>query len=184
LTEGDAALTTAAVTDGTIKILVPSVEDLTIECAGSRLDSENLQIEDVDKGFASKLTFLACSTTKPATGCALENQPTAISTNPILVLAALRSGEEDKITVTPETGCIFTAISFNEADRCAFDGLEALKGAFTLGVPTGQLELESQTIVGLGSVENNSLDVSTLPAYIVGGRALLKLASGSKWSFH
>jgi hypothetical protein len=179
-----AAIATTAVVDEKIKFLAPAVIDLTIECAGSTLDSENGKIEGTDKSFASKLTFLACSTVKPATGCAIESQPVGISTNPILALAALKSGEEDKVTFTPETGKVFAEIAFSSADTCAFNGLEGVKGAFTLGVPTGQLELESQALVGLGSLENNSLEVANSKAYVVGGKSLLRLASGSKWSFH
>jgi hypothetical protein len=178
-----AAIATKAVVDEKIKFLVPAVEDLTIECAGSTLDSENGKIEGTDKSFASKLTFLACSTIKP-TGCALESQPVGISTTPILALAALKSGEEDKVTFTPETGKTFAEITFSEANTCSLSGIEGLKGAFTLGVPTGQLELESQALVGLGSIENNSLEVFSSKVYLIGGKSLLRLASGSKWSFH
>lgn len=178
-----AALATTALVDEKTKLLMPSVEDLTIECAGETLDGVEPRIEPPDKSFASKLTFLGCSTVKPATGCALQGQPTAISTNPILALAVLKSGEEDKVTFIPETGKTFTEFSFNEANTCAFSGLEGIKGSVTLGAPTGQLEQERQPIVGLGSFENNSLEVANSKAYLVGGKALLKLASGSKWSF-
>src|ERR1700723_318791 len=73
-----ATLTTAAVVDETTKLLVPSVQDLTVECTGSTLDGVSPRIEPSDKGFAASLTFLACKTTKPASGCAIQGEPTSI----------------------------------------------------------------------------------------------------------
>jgi hypothetical protein len=180
---GTAPLTTAAVVDAKTKLLVPSVEDLTIECAGSTLDGVEPRIEGTDRGFASSLTFLACSTINPATNCKIESQPVGISTNPILALAALKAGEEDKVTFTPETGKVFASIAFSTTNTCAFNGVEGVKGSVTVGAPGGTLESETHSIVGLGSVENNSLEVANSKAYLIGGNALLKLASGSKWSF-
>ena len=178
-----AALSTTALVDEKTKLLVPTVEDLTIECAGETLDGENPRIEPSDKGFASKLTFLACSTIKPMSGCNIASQPASISTNPILALAALKSGEEDKVTFTPETGKVFAEIEFASTNTCPFNGLEGVKGSVTVGAPTGTLELLSQPIVGLGMTENNSLEVANSKAYLIGGKALLTLASDSKWSF-
>src|SRR6202041_1882808 len=106
------------------------------------------------------ITALACSTTKPASGCAISSQPTAISTNPLLASVVLGTGEEDRITVKAETKTTLAEISFNEANTCAFNGLEPVKGAVTLGAPTGQLESSLQAITGLGSAENNSLEVA------------------------
>jgi hypothetical protein len=177
-----AALTTSALVDEKTKLLVPAIEDLTIECKGETLDGENPRIEGADKGFASKLTFLECSTVKPGE-CRLEPETKPIATNPILALAALKSGEEDKVTFTPETKAVFAEIAFSETNKCAFNGVEGVKGSVVVGAPTGTLELETQPIVGLGSVENNSLEVGGSKAFLIGGKALLKLASGSKWSF-
>jgi hypothetical protein len=181
---GTAALLSTALVDEKTKLLVPSLEDLTLECVGETLDGENPTLIAPDKGFASKLTFLGCSTVKPASGCAIEAQPVGISTVPILALAALKTGEEDKVTFTPETKKIFTEIPFSSTNTCAFNGLEAVTGSVTVGAPTGTLELLNQAIVGLGSFENNSLEIGgTNKAYLVGGKALLRLASDSKWSF-
>jgi hypothetical protein len=181
--KGSAALSTAAVVHEKTKLLVPSVQDLTVECSGSTLDGVSPRIESSDKGFASKLTFLGCSTIKPTTGCNIESQPQPISTNPILALAFRGTGEEDRVTFTPETGKVFAEIQFASTNTCAFNGLEGVKGSVTVGAPTGTLELLSQPIVGLGMTENNSLEVANSKAYLIGGKALLTLASDSKWSF-
>jgi hypothetical protein len=180
---GTAALATTALVDEKTKLLVPAVEDLTIECAGETLDGENPTLIAPDKGFATSLKFLGCSSVKPASGCAIESQPTAIPTTAILALAALKTGEEDKVTFTPETGKVFAEIAFSTANTCAFNGVEGVHGSVTVGAPTGTLELLNQAIVGLGSFENNSLEVASSKAYLVGGKALLRLASDSKWSF-
>jgi hypothetical protein len=177
-------LSTTAAVDATTKLLVPAVEDLTIECSGTTLDGTTARIEPPDKGFAAKLTFLACKTIKPVSTCQIESEPTSISTNPILALVARGAGEEDRVAFTPETGKVFAQIQFLESNTCAFNGLEGVKGSVTVGAPTGTLELLSQAIVGLGSVENNSLEVANSKAFLIGGKALLTLASDSKWSFH
>jgi len=181
---GSAALATTALVDEPTKLLVPTIQDLTIECTGEVLDGENPRIEAPDKGFASSLKFLACNTTKPASGCALEvvNQP--ITTLPILALVVLGKGEEDRVTFTPETKSTFATFKFSESNTCAFNGEEAVKGSVTIGAPTGQLDLLTQAIVGLGSVENNSLEIGTAnKAFLIGGKALLKLANDATWSF-
>jgi hypothetical protein len=178
-----AALTTAAAVDEDFKLLVPAVEDLTIECTGTTLDGIGPRIEGTDKSFASSLKILGCKTIKPL-GCPIEAQPVTITTNAILVLAALKSGEADKLTYFGEAGDTITVIRFGEANTCAFNSEEGVKGSVTLGAPTGELELENQAVVGLGSFENNSLEVANSKAYVIGGKALLRLASGSKWSFH
>ena len=180
-----AALTTAAVVDEPSKLLVPSLGDLTIECTGSRLDETKPEIIVGDTGKAESLKFLTCNTTHPASGCALEKANEAISTNPINTRAFLGKGEEDRILFSPQTRPIFTELAFHEPDECAFEGLTAVKGSVTLGAPTGQLELLNQAIVGLGSVENNSLEIGsgTTKAYLLGGKTLLRLANDSKWSF-
>ena len=58
-----------------------------------------------------------------------------------------------------------------------------MNGSVRVNAPTGQTEEELQAIEGQGSFENNSLEVAGDKSYIEGGKALLKLASGSKWSF-
>jgi hypothetical protein len=180
---GTAPLATTALVDEKTKLLVPTIEDLTIECAGETIDLENPALIAPDKVFATKLTFLGCSTVKPPTHCEIEAQPVGISTNPVLALAALKTGEEDKVTFTPGTGKIFAEIAFSGGNTCAFNGVEGVKGSVTVGAPTGTLELLNQAIGGIGSIENNSLEVANSKAYLVGGKILLKLASDSKWSF-
>jgi len=182
---GSAPLATTAVVDEATKLLVPTLGDLTVVCSGSTLDGAKPEITAGDTGKAESLRFLACNTTHPATGCALKTANETISTNPINARAFLGKGEEDRVLFSPQTPPIFTEIPFAEKNECAFEGLTAVKGSVTIGAPTGQLELLSQLITGLGSVENNSLEIGsgTTKAYLIGGGALLRLASDSKWSF-
>ena len=178
-----AALSTTAAVDQTTKLLVPSVGDLTIECSGTTLDGINPEIKNPDRGFAAALRFLTCNTVTPA-NCELSNPNETITTSEILARAFLGAGEEDRVLFSPETKATFANIAFASTNTCAFTSTQAVKGAVTIGAPTGQLELAAQAIVGLGSVENNSLEIgSGNKAYLIGGKALLTLQSGSKWSF-
>jgi hypothetical protein len=73
---------------------------------------------------------------------------------------------------------------FSETNTCAFNGEEPVTGSLVAGAPTGQLSLLAQALTGLGSTEgNNSLQIASQKAYLDGGKALLTLASDSKWSF-
>jgi hypothetical protein len=179
---GSAALTNQALVDATSTLLVPAL-GLSIVCGGHFLDGTDPLIIAPDKGFASALTFLGCNTTAPASGCALEEKEQPIATNPILARAFLGTGEEDRVLFSPETKGIFANIKFSEKNTCAFNGIEPVKGSLIAGAPTGRLNLATQPLVGLGSVENHSLEIGTQPAFLDGGRALLALVSGSTWSF-
>ena len=186
LLSGTTPLATTAVVDENTKLLVPSLLDLTIECTGRTLDGEDPKIEDPDAGFASSLKFLSCNTIKPMTGCALESANQTVATLPILARAYLGVDEEDRILLSPEKDTTLAEINFDETNSCAFASIEPVKGSVIIGVPTGQLELLNQAIVSLGSTENNSLEIGRSTgnkAYLVGGKALLKLANDLKWSF-
>jgi len=120
----------------------------------------------------------------PAAGCALQEKNQPIATNAVLSRAFLGSGEEDRILFAPETKGVFTEFSFNEANTCAFNGVEVVKGELIAGAPTGQLELLTQSLTFLNSTENNSLEIGGgNKALLDGGHLLLTLASDSKWSF-
>jgi hypothetical protein len=178
-----ASLSTQALVDEESTLLVPGL-NLAIKCNGKSLDSTNPQIIGSDKGFASALSFLGCSTIIPATGCELEAQPTAVSTVPILALATKGTGEAAKITFTPETKTTFADLQFKPGNECAFKGIQPATGSVVAGLPTGQLSLLAQALTGLGSTEgNNSLQIGGFKAFLDGGRALLTLASDLKWAF-
>jgi hypothetical protein len=180
-----AALSAAAKEDGSIKFLVPEIADLTVECAGAAFDAVSPEIVGPGAtGRASSLRFLSCNTTKPPSGCALEEANETIATTSINVKESLATGTEDRILFTPQTGKTFTEVRFNESNTCPFDGIEPIKGSVAGSVPTGQTEAAAQALVALGSVENNSLEVGAgNKVQVTGGRALQTLVSGSKWSF-
>jgi hypothetical protein len=179
---GTANLATTAVVHEATKLLVPSLEDLTITCSGSSLDGSEPRIEALDKGFAKSLTFLTCNTGKP--NCELEEANQPIGTFPLLVLAELGTKESVKLLFEPETKRTFAEIKFLGTNTCALAGGEPVKGLLTLSSPDGQLELLSHLIETLGSFENNSLEIGAgNKAYLIGGKALLRLQSDSKWSF-
>lgn len=179
-----AALSTAAKEDESVKFSVPTF-GLTVECAGATFDAVSpLIVGPGGTGGASSLKFLSCNTTKPASGCALEEANATISTIGINVKESLATGIEDRILFTPRTKNTFAEVKFNEGNTCAFDGTEPVKGSVIGSVPIGQTESTTQALVALGSVENNSLEVGSGNKVIVaGGKALQVLAGGSKWSF-
>jgi hypothetical protein len=182
LGDGSAALSTQALVDQESTLLVPTL-NLAIKCNGHFLDELKPQIFGLDRGFAAALTFLGCNTVTPA-GCELEEKNQPIETTAILTLAVKGTKESVNITFKPEIGTTFTNIKFSEANECAFNGVEPVTGSFVDGVPTGQLSLLAQPLVGLGSTEgNNSLLVAGHSVLLDGGSALLTLASDSKWSF-
>jgi hypothetical protein len=180
---GSAALATAAVVHEPTKLLIPTFEHLTITCSGSLLDGTEPRIEALDKVFAESLRFLACNTNKA--NCALEETNQTIPTLPILELATLGTKESVKLNVVPETKAEFADIKLSESNTCALIGLLTVKGSVNITSPDGQLELLSHLIEDLGSFENNSLEIAGAgnKAYLVGGKALLRLQSDSKWSF-
>jgi hypothetical protein len=177
-----AALNTQALVDEESTLLIPVLK-IAIKCNGHFLDGLDPLIIGPNKGFASALTFLGCSTITPP-GCELKEQPTAIATNAILATAAKGPGESVRAAFTPETTTTFAHIFFAEANECAFKGNEPVTGSLVAGGPTGQLSLLAQALVGLGSTEgNNSLQIAGDKSFLDGGSALLTLASDSKWSF-
>jgi len=179
---GSAALSPQALVDAFSTLLVPALI-LSVQCNGHFLDGLNPQITAPNTGSASALTFLGCNTTAPATGCALEKTNQPVETQPILATAYLGAGESVRILFKPETKNTFAKLDFSEANTCAFDGPEPVQGQLTATSPDGQLELLAHILSGLGSVENNSLEIGGDKAYLDGGAALLTLSSDSKWSF-
>jgi hypothetical protein len=179
---GSAALATTAQVDAaaTLTIVPGTGAKVKIVCSGSLLRGEKPEIDSTNTGMASKLTFEGCATTEP-TKCALSSS--TINTNPISATVTTATAPADHVTFTPLTKKTFAEVPFSATNTCAFNEPEPVNGAVTVNAPTGQTENGSQAIEGLGSIENNSLEVAGDKSFIEGGKALLKLASGSKWSF-
>lgn len=176
-----AALTNTAKVDSDAKLNIPAA-GIKILCSGSTLDGEAAEIIGANEGKAKSLIFTGCAVTEPATGCTLEES--TIKTLAVTATVTKGTGEADIATFTPQTKNTFAEIPFSGTNTCAFNEKEPAKGAVKVNAPTGQLELLSQIIEGLGSIENNSLEVAKDKSFIEGGKALLTLASDSKWSFH
>lgn len=178
-----AALSTGVVVDEPATLLVPALS-LSVVCSGGDIDELGIVVEPVDRELIESRRYLSCNTTKPATGCALTEKNQSITFGPARGRAFLATSPEDRILLSAATKGTLAEINFSEANTCAFAGPEPVKGSVTLGLPTGQTESVAQAVTGLGSVENNSLEIGAgNKAFIDGGRALSTLASGSKWSF-
>jgi hypothetical protein len=183
LKSGSAAIATTAAVDGDFRLLMP-VQKVTILCTATVLQGTAPRIiGGTNKGFAQSLIFEGCATTEPASGCSLEES--TVPTEPVLGAVTLATAPADRVTFTPETGKLFAQIPFKEGNTCAFSGKQPVKGSVVINAPTGQTESETQAIEGLGSVENNSLEVGSGNKAFIDptGKALLVLASKSKWSF-
>jgi hypothetical protein len=154
---------------------------IKILCNGTILLILRVQLDPPNVLLIEHLILEGCSTIEPATKCVLTNSQ--IETEPIKAVATKGAGSSDRLTFTPATKTTFAQIPFSEKNTCLFNEPEPINGAFTVGAPTGQTEEVGQAIEDLGSTENNSLEVAGDKIYLEGGRVLLTLLSGSKWSF-
>jgi hypothetical protein len=170
-----AALSTKAVVDEPATLNVPGLS-LKISCSG--LSGTKPEIIGENEGAVEHLTFEGCSEITPTT-CKLET-PT-ISTEPITALAFDAISPDVRVHFTPKSGKSFATLTF--VGSCSLAGEKPVNGTVTVDAPNGQSEEVSHALAGLGSQENNSLEVSGQKGYLEKGKALLKLASGSKWSF-
>lgn len=178
-TGSKAALASTAKVDEVSTLLVPAL-GLSLLCSGSTLDGLLPEIVGVNSLKAAALTFLACSTTKPTSGCALQKSKQSIATVAIKATLQEATHPEDRLVFTPQTKTTLANIEFSEINECAFNGIEPVTGALTLSAPTLEEELATQPITGLGSTENNSLQIDGDKAFLDGGRVLLGLSSGKK----
>lgn len=153
-----------------------------ILCKGSTLREEALEIIGINEGRAKSLSLEQCETIEPASRCELVEQPTTIKTQPIKITTTKGpSAPEDRLIISPATKINLAIFEFVES--CALREF-GINGSVTMRLPTGQTEASEQPLEELGSVENNSAEVGGMKVFLEGGRMLLKLKSGSKWSFH
>jgi hypothetical protein len=116
-----------------------------------------------------------------AKGCELSEPK--VTTEPLDAQITDGPGEEDRAVFLPQKGKTITTFDF-VGTACALAGEHPLTGSFTMKLPTGEKEGALQAIEGLGSVENNSLQLGGEKAYVEGGDILLALSSGTKFSNH
>jgi hypothetical protein len=170
------ALSTKAIVDEQAVLNVPTLS-LKISCAG--LSGVKPEIEGTTKASAEHLIFEGCSEIEPKT-CKLN--PTTVKTEPITATTTTGVSPDDKVLFKPTVAGPFATLVFE--GTCSLAGEKPVTGAVVVNAPTGQSEEVSQLIDGIGSAEgNNSLEVAKNKAFIEGGKALLKTANGSKWSF-
>lgn len=179
-TGSKAALVSKAVLEQPAVLNVPGLA-LKVSCTG--LSGEKAEIEGgTSKGKATALSFEGCSEVSPST-CKVS--PSTIVTEPNIDWLTHLSG------VTPPgvkwlihregTSNVLATVTF--VGSCSFAGEKPVSGTVGLLASHGSSEEVSQLLEGIGSLENPSLEIGGNKAFIEGGKALLKLVSGSKWSF-
>jgi hypothetical protein len=189
LTAGkSAALATDSLVDEFAKVRIQpgSASEVQLECTGINVVKAEAYISSGTGGMAKSITLEKCSVVKPTTSCALEGQPTSISTS-ALGITTLLAGSATKtlVNVHPLTGTTFTSINIAPGSTCLNgEGAKPIKGAIFVLSSNQGTESVTHSVMAQGSVENNSLEVAGDKAIIEGGLVLDKLASGSKWSFH
>ncbi len=181
---GTAALATTAAVEDSVVLSIPAIH-IVVSCEGSTLGAEKPEIVSTNTLKAKSVIFKECWTSEPATRCALENQPINIPTEPIrgVMSLGLTKTTADQMVLSPQTKKILATIPFATGNTCALEGEEPLAGNVTVRAPTGQSEETLQAIKGLGSMENNSLEIAGIKTFVE-ACPVLKLASGSKWGFH
>jgi hypothetical protein len=173
------ALATSAVMDTTATWEFP-VPKIGVDCEGPYDLKLSLLPPNKVHGF---IGWLHCRAL-PLGECSLSSSAAIESESLEGTVTKGPGSSEDRVTIAPSTKGLLATIAFAESGTCPLVGEEPVKGSVTLRLPKGQDEEGTQVVENLGSVENNSLEVSGQKAFITGGEALVKLASSSKWSFH
>lgn len=183
LTTTAAALATSSVLDTPVSWELP-VPKVGVDCSGP-VDYSFGQVLRGGNLDATTITWLHCLAL-PAGVCSLASTASVIQSEPLTgTLTKGPGASEDRLTIRPVSKAVLATIPFAETEggSCPVSGEQPVKGSVTLSLPKGQVEEATQVVEGLGSVENNSLEVAGDKIYVEGGKALVKLASGSKWSF-
>jgi hypothetical protein len=173
------ALSTKVVVDEPIVLNSPTLS-LKVTCSG--LGTVGPELVGKDVGKVMHLDFEGCSEIEPKT---CEIKPATIETEPVTALAMLGTTPDNKVLFKPTAGAghIFTALVL--VGSCGIAGEKTISGSFVLDAPDGQAEQVTHLLDGIGPAGgNNSLELLTNKLYFEQGKALLKLASSSKWSFH
>jgi hypothetical protein len=183
-----AALATAIPVDEFAKLRINpggGTSEVIMECTGANLIGDEAYISGGAGGMAKSLIFEKCSITKPTTGCALIGQPETILTNALSINTSL-AGPNTKVSIKvhPLAQEAFFTLDLAEGSTCLFGAKFSVSGSVSILSSDGTSETATHTIMAQGSVENNNLETFGEKDIIEGGLALLKLASGSKWSFH
>jgi hypothetical protein len=175
-----AAVATAAVLDKPFIFASPSVS-LLIECQGSTSVFKS-SLLTAGKMQGEAITYSSCVLVSAPPGCGLSQS--SIEMNPYEATVTTGTSPADKITFKPLAGGKrLLEIRFT-GETCSIEGLQGVIGSVTAKLPAGQTEAATQVMEWQGSTENNSLEGALSKVYLESGKSLIKLASGSKWSFH
>jgi hypothetical protein len=157
---------------------------LKISCSSYSTTKATLVGGEEEKGLVESAKFESCSESSPTT-CALASS--TIATVPLALILELRHIHNGKLPhflklVLPQAGTAIAKITFT-GGSCPLVGEKSLSGSFKEGVPNLESEEITHVAEASGTEENNSLELGGQKVYIEGGKTLLKLNSGSKWSF-
>ena len=178
---GSAALAEEAKLDTLGTLLAPGLP-LTVDCEGPLL-LLGAYIYNPAQVLARQFDFRNCFVLSPAK-CTLRSSTISTEGKDLQGTVTLAPGGGGAARLTGKTSePQFTVLELQGAE-CSIAGEQPVKGEVTFGAPVAATELATHELEGLGSTENNSLAVGKDKAYIEGGKALISLASGSKWSFH
>jgi hypothetical protein len=86
------------------------------------------------------------------------------------------------IRFAPENGNVFATLVFK--GTCSEAGEQPVDGRLVARSIGASAELAKHPLEGLGTTENNSLELLKGKAYLEKGKALIELASGLEFSFH
>jgi hypothetical protein len=165
-------------------------EELAIECGGVNLVGGEAYISGGAGGMAKSLTFEKCKIIVPKIGCELAEQPANLNTPPLGLTTSLLAGSSGPtkigINLHPLTKKTFLAFQISESSTCFGHGggTITITGSVLFLSSDGATESVTHQIVAQGSSESNGLEFAGVKVILEGGSELLKLASGSKWSFH
>jgi len=175
-----AALAHTAAVDTPYNLRAPSL-GLRITCTGKEASitkGELLGSAKIAQG--ESFSMEGCSEISPA-ACKLSS--TTISSNAFLwLLSLVASILPLRILLHAPSGKVLSMLTFEGAE-CAVEGSLPITGIAVRALQESTNEQVLQPLEGLGTTENNSLEIAKSKLYIEGGRTLLKLASGLKWTF-
>jgi hypothetical protein len=161
---------------------VPSL-GVKITCTGGTnkvLGLEKAYIQGPTLSVVESMVLEGCSEIQP-TQCRIQ---TRIVTTPLYRLTHKIISFPGFFLLTHSITARALANLEFEGASCVFAGEKPVNGTVAFSVPSGEEEAVSHTAVGLGTTENNSLELGGDKAYIEKGAAEIKLASSAKWSFH
>ena|ERR1700722_4985230 len=178
---GSAKLAATAKVEEPITFSIPGL-GMTITCSSLSMESPEILAAGTLK--AKEESHLGgCKATVGAKACFVENEWGELFGG-IEGLPSLGTSPEDKLELKSPKAYAF--VVFELGSNCgAFGGQFALTGKIPFSMSAGQTESVEQTFVGEGTKAKgvNSLNFEGNPVYVT-GKFKLKLASGSKWSYH